>query len=304
MTSSWFNPQLVEDPADPRLDDIRDLNSSDSRPDLPGGKGLVIAEGTLVVPRLLASRYPVRSIVGFRPKLEALAEQLQAEGFFTSDAHKPPEYQPPQVFEVSREVLREVAGFDMHRGLVAAANRVAERGVEEVLDLVEATNDGAKVVAVLEGVGDHENIGAMFRNAAGLGVDAVLFGAATADPLYRRSVRVSMGHVLRTPFARLEGKTTTWQRSLEQLRRRGYTVIALTPNTEETLMSAVALAQRRAEAEQRESRIAIMVGAEGQGLTEHAMRAADIRAAIPMASGTDSLNVATAAAIGFYAARH
>jgi len=157
---------------------------------------------------------------------------------------------------------------------------------------------------VLEGVGDHENIGAMFRNAAGLGVDAVLFGAATADPLYRRSVRVSMGHVLRTPFARLEGKTTTWQRSLEQLRRRGYTVIALTPNTEETLMSAVALAQRRAEAEQRESRIAIMVGAEGPGLTEHAMRAADIRAAIPMASGTDSLNVATAAAIGFYAARH
>ena len=70
MTSSWFNPQLVEDPADPRLDDIRDLNSSDSRPDLPGGKGLVIAEGTLVVPRLLASRYPVRSIVGFT-KLEA-----------------------------------------------------------------------------------------------------------------------------------------------------------------------------------------------------------------------------------------
>lgn len=304
MTSSWFNPQLVEDPADPRLDDVRDLNSSDSRPDLPGGKGLVIAEGTLVVPRLLASRYPVRSIVGFRSKLEALAEQLQSEGFFTSDAHRPPEYQPPQVFEVSREVLREVAGFDMHRGLVAAANRVAERGVEEVLDLVEATNDGAKVVAVLEGVGDHENIGAMFRNAAGLGVDAVLFGAATADPLYRRSVRVSMGHVLRTPFARLEGKTTTWQRSLEQLRRRVYTVIALTPNTEETLMSAVALAQRRAEAEQRESRIAIMVGAEGPGLTEHAMRAADIRAAIPMASGTDSLNVATAAAIGFYAARH
>lgn len=303
MTSTWFNPQRIDDPADPRLDDIRDLNSSDSRPDLPGGKGLVIAEGNLVVPRLLASRYPVRTIVGFGSKLEALHQQLQTEGFFSADAPGDPDRQAPQVFEVSRDVLREVAGFDMHRGLVAAADRVEERGVDEVLDHVETTNPGAKVVAVLEGVGDHENIGALFRNAAGLTVDAVLFGAATADPLYRRSVRVSMGHVLRTPFARLEGKTTTWQRSLAALQGRGYTVIALTPNTTETLTGAVAEARRRAEDEGREVRIAIMVGAEGPGLTEHAMRAADIRAAIPMASGTDSLNVATAAAIGFYAAR-
>ncbi|WP_295644419.1 RNA methyltransferase [uncultured Corynebacterium sp.] len=303
MTSTWFNPQRIDDPADPRLDDIRDLNSSDSRPDLPGGKGLVIAEGNLVVPRLLASRYPVRTIVGFGSKLEALHQQLQTEGFFSTDAPGDPDRQAPQVFEVSRDVLREVAGFDMHRGLVAAADRVEERGVEEVLDHVETTNPGTKVVAVLEGVGDHENIGALFRNAAGLTVDAVLFGAATADPLYRRSVRVSMGHVLRTPFARLEGKTTTWQRSLAALQGRGYTVIALTPNTTETLTGAVAEARRRADDEGREVRIAIMVGAEGPGLTEHAMRAADIRAAIPMASGTDSLNVATAAAIGFYAAR-
>lgn len=303
MTSTWFNPQRIDDPADPRLDDIRDLNSSDSRPDLPGGKGLVIAEGNLVVPRLLASRYPVRTIVGFGSKLEALHQQLQTEGFFSTDAPGDPDRQAPQVFEVSRDVLREVAGFDMHRGLVAAADRVEERGVDEVLDHVETTNPGTKVVAVLEGVGDHENIGALFRNAAGLTVDAVLFGAATADPLYRRSVRVSMGHVLRTPFARLEGKTTTWQRSLAALQGRGYTVIALTPNTTETLTGAVAEARRRADDEGREVRIAIMVGAEGPGLTEHAMSAADIRAAIPMASGTDSLNVATAAAIGFYAAR-
>lgn len=303
MTSTWFNPQRIDDPADPRLDDIRDLNSSDSRPDLPGGKGLVIAEGNLVVPRLLASRYPARTIVGFGSKLEALHQQLQTEGFFSTDAPGDPDRQAPQVFEVSRDVLREVAGFDMHRGLVAAADRVEERGVDEVLDHVETTNPGTKVVAVLEGVGDHENIGALFRNAAGLTVDAVLFGAATADPLYRRSVRVSMGHVLRTPFARLEGKTTTWQRSLAALQGRGYTVIALTPNTTETLTGAVAEARRRADDEGREVRIAIMVGAEGPGLTEHAMSAADIRAAIPMASGTDSLNVATAAAIGFYAAR-
>ena len=303
MSSTWFKPQRIDDAHDPRLDDIRNLNSSDSRPDLPGGKGLVIAEGNLVVPRLLASRFPVRTIVGFGSKLAALQDQLLADGFFSSDAYGMQNQHPPQVLEVSREVLREVAGFDMHRGLVAAADRVEEWGVEEVLDQVDATDEGPKVVAVLEGVGDHENIGALFRNAAGLGVNAVLFGAATADPLYRRSVRVSMGHVLRTPFARLEGKTTTWQRSLEILRDRGYTVIALTPNTSGTLGEAVEEARRRAELSGRELRLAIMVGAEGPGLTEHAMRAADIRAAIPMASGTDSLNVATAAAIGFYAAR-
>ena len=303
MSSTWFKPQRIDDAHDPRLDDIRNLNSSDSRPDLPGGKGLVIAEGNLVVPRLLASRFPVRTIVGFGPKLAALQDQLLADGFFSSDAYGMQNQHPPQVLEVSREVLREVAGFDMHRGLVAAADRVEEWGVEEVLDQVDVTDEGPKVVAVLEGVGDHENIGALFRNAAGLGVNAVLFGAATADPLYRRSVRVSMGHVLRTPFARLEGKTTTWQRSLEILRDRGYTVIALTPNTSGTLGEAVEEARRRAELSGRELRLAIMVGAEGPGLTEHAMRAADIRAAIPMASGTDSLNVATAAAIGFYSAR-
>ena len=303
MSSTWFKPQRIDDPRDPRLDDIRNLNSSDSRPDLPGGKGLVIAEGNLMVPRLLTSRFPVRTIVGFAPKLAALENQLLTEGFFESDAHEQQNQHPPQVVEVSRDVLREVAGFDMHRGLVAAADRVEEWGVEEVLDQVHTSAKGPKVVAVLEGVGDHENIGALFRNAAGLGVDAVLFGAATADPLYRRSVRVSMGHVLRTPFARLEGKTTTWQRSLDVLKNRGYTVIALTPNTTGTLSEAVEEARRRAESRGQEPRLAIMVGAEGPGLTEHAMRAADIRAAIPMASGTDSLNVATAAAIGFYAAR-
>ncbi|MCX2164130.1 TrmH family RNA methyltransferase [Corynebacterium auriscanis] len=303
MTSTWFEPHLIEDPSDYRLDDIRDLNSSDSRPDLPGGKGLVIAEGNLVVPRLLGSRYPVRTIVGFGSKLATLERQLRAEGFFSADAPTALHTRPPQVLEVSREVLRRVAGFDMHRGLVAAADRVEELGVDEVLNHVENSGTETKVVAVLEGVGDHENIGALFRNAAGLSVDAVLFGAATADPLYRRSVRVSMGHVLRIPFARFAGKTTTWQRSLSTLQERGYTVIALTPNTEQSLTEAVGQARRNAAAAGREARIAIMVGAEGPGLTEHAMRAADIRAAIPMAPGTDSLNVATAAAIGFYAAR-
>ena len=144
---------------------------------------------------------------------------------------------------------------------------------------------------MLEGVGDHENIGAIFRHAAGMGVDAVLLGSGAADPLYRRSVRVSMGHVLRLPFAHLEGGFTTWQRSLQALADASFTLISLTPNPQ-----AVHLAQ----AMHGLDKVAMLVGAEGPGLTEHAMKATDVRARIPMAPGTDSLNVATAAAIAFY----
>ncbi|MBV7295546.1 RNA methyltransferase [Corynebacterium sp. TAE3-ERU12] len=255
----------IDDPADPRLDDIRDLNHSDRRPDLPGGKGLVIAEGSLVVPRLLQSRFPARCVVGLARKLDELGEvDIPA-------------------YEVSRETLAEVAGFDMHRGLVAAADRAPE---PELADVVR----NARTVLVLEGVGDHENIGAIFRNAAALGVDGVLFGAACADPLYRRVVRVSMGHVLRVPYAHLPGTTTTWQRSLAGLQDQGFRVVAMTPAGAVPLWEALADADR----------VAIVVGAEGPGMTEHAMRACDVRAAIPMAPGTDSLNVATSAAMACY----
>lgn len=259
----------IDDPTDPRLDDVRDLNHSDSRPDLPGGKGLVIAEGPLVVSRLIGSRFPVRCVVGFASKLDSFEA----------------EYGLPDVpvYEVSREVLGLVAGFDMHRGLLAAADRVEESPVADVIE-------GARTLCVLEGVGDHENIGAIFRNAAGMSVDGLLFGNGCADPLYRRSVRVSMGHVLRTPFAHLEGTYTTWQRSLKQLREVGFRLVSMTPSGDVPLFDAFDGAEK----------VAILVGAEGPGLTEHAMRATDVRACIPMAPGTDSLNVATSAAIAFY----
>ncbi|AKK10649.1 TrmH family RNA methyltransferase [Corynebacterium uterequi] len=265
----------ITDAADPRLDDVRNLNASDNRPDLPGGKGLVIAEGPLVVSRLLASRFPVRCLVGFKAKLDAFDAEYGL-----------PESVP--VFEVTRDVLAEVAGFDMHRGLLAAADRVAEPTVADVVA-------GARTVAVLEGVGDHENIGALFRNAAGLGVDAVLFGVGCADPLYRRSVRVSMGHVLRLPFAHFGGTFTTWQRELDTLRDAGFRLVSMTPSGTTPLRQALA-----DDAGRPVDKVAFLVGAEGPGLTEHAMRATDVRAAIPMAANTDSLNVATAAAIAFY----
>lgn len=288
-----FSPIRIDDTRDPRLDDFRNLNASDKK----SGEQLIIAEGTLVVPRLLASPYPTRAVVGFPGKLRAIEEELSCV-LSGDDATF-------SVFEVSREVLKEVAGFDMHRGLVASADRLptsaatgdaGTSAVEAVLDRLEENPEASGVIAVLEGVGDHENIGSIFRNAAGLNVDAVLFGAATADPLYRRSVRVSMGHVLRLPWARFPGTTTTWQRDLELLQRRGYEVVALTPAGDVTLREATEAARGRGK------KVAVMVGAEGPGLTEHAMRAADVRASIPMARGTDSLNVATAAAIAFYEA--
>lgn len=261
---------IITDPTDSHLDDFRDLNHSDSRPDLPGGKGLVIAEGPLVIGRLLESPFPVRALVGFRGKLDAFLADHEVGDI--------------PVYEVTREILAEVAGFDMHRGLLAAADRVAEPTVASVLE-------HAKTVVVLEGVGDHENIGSMFRNAAGMGVDAILFGNGCADPLYRRVVRVSMGHVLRLPYAHLDGSYTTWQRSLTELGDAGFHLVSLTPDP-----SAVHLEDALAGKE----KVALLVGAEGPGLTEHAMRATDVRARIPMAPGTDSLNLATSAAIAFY----
>lgn len=267
---------FISDPSDPRLDDVRDLNHSDHRPDLPGGKGLVIAEGPLVVPRLLESRFPVRCIVGFPEKVEKFLASHEVDPAIP-------------IYTVSRETLAQVAGFDMHRGLLATADRAPEYSVDEVVR-------DASTLLILEGVGDHENIGAMFRNAAGLGVDGVLFGNGCADPLYRRSVRVSMGHVLRIPFAHFGGTHTTWQRELSPLADASFRLISLTPDP-----GAAHLADALVDDEGRPwERLALLAGAEGPGLTEHAMRATHIRARIPMAPGTDSLNVATSAAIALY----
>jgi len=255
----------IDDPADPRVDDFRDLNSSDRRPDLPEGKGLVIAEGVLVVRRLLGSRFPVRGVLGVQARLDALVEDL-------ADLDVP-------FYLVTAQVMHDVVGFHLNRGVLAAGDRAPALPLVDVLD-------GAHTLAVLEGVNDPENLGSMFRNAAGLGVDGVLFGARCADPLYRRAVRVSMGHVLRVPFAAIPD----WPRGLDLLRKQGFQTIALTPDP-----AAVPLATAMTG-----DKVAVLLGAEGSGLTEHAMRATDIRARIPMATGTDSLNVSTAAAMAFY----
>ncbi|GCB01334.1 rRNA methyltransferase [Mycolicibacterium sp. NCC-Tsukiji] len=258
----------VTDPADPRLDDFRDLNSVDRRPDLPSGKGLVIAEGVLVAQRMLASRFSPRAFLGTDRRLRELSDDLAGCGV--------------PYYRASAEVMAEVVGFHLNRGVLAAAPRPVELSMPEVLR-------GARTVAVLEGVNDHENLGSIFRNAAGLDVDAVVFGAGCADPLYRRAVRVSMGHALLVPYARAE----SWPGDLKLMQDNGFHLIAMTPG-EGSVPLADALAPLAGQ------KVGVLVGAEGPGLTEHTMRACEVRARIPMSRGTDSLNVATAAALAFY----
>lgn len=260
--------QDVTEPDDPRLDDFRDLNSVDRRPDLPTGKGLVIAEGVLVVQRMLASRFTPRALLGTDRRLQELRDDLAG----TSVPY----------FRASAEVMAQAVGFHLNRGVLASASRVPELSVTEVVE-------GAHTVAVLEGVNDHENLGSIFRNAAGLGVDAVVFGSGCADPLYRRAVRVSMGHALLVPYAR----AGDWPADLALLQDCGFRLLAMTPQGDaRDLPQAVAAV--------RDQPIALLVGAEGPGLTRAVLRIADMRVRIPMSRGTDSLNVATAAAVAFY----
>jgi tRNA G18 (ribose-2'-O)-methylase SpoU len=266
--SAGFDVQDVSDPDDPRLDNFRDLNSIDRRPDLPTGKGLVIAEGVLVVQRMLASRFTPLGLLGTDRRLAELGDDL-------AGAQAP-------YYRVSADVMAQVVGFHLNRGVLAAACRVPEPGIAQLVH-------GARTIAVLEGVNDHENLGSIFRNAAGLGVDAVVFGSGCADPLYRRAVRVSMGHALLVPYAR----TADWPADLALLKDSGFRLLALTPHHQACPLPDAMAAVR-------DQRVALLVGAEGPGLTAAALRISDMRVRIPMSRGTDSLNVATAAALAFY----
>lgn len=265
----------IGDPTDPRLDDYRQLSVPRERrrmeaPDAELGRpGFFVAEGLSVVERLLRSGRRVRSVVADPLRYQRLGPALAAEG-------------SPPVYVVPNEVLCAAAGFDVHRGVLAAADRWP-------LPVASELAAGAARVAVFEGINDHENLGALFRNAAGLGIDAVFLCPRCCDPLYRRSVRVSMGHVLTVPWARLD----PWPGALDGLREQGFTLVALTPGGSGIAELAGCVA----------GPVAILVGAEGPGLSPAALAGADHRAAIPMHPGVDSLNVASAAAIAFWELR-
>ena len=257
------------------LDDYRALNDPDRRREVERRGDYFIVEGRLPLEALVASSYTIRSVLVTEHKAQAVA------GLVGDRA--------PLVVRPETD-LAAIAGFPFHRGVLASANRPKPELVRDVVV-------HARTALVLEGVNDHENLGALFRNAAALGADAVLLDPTTADPLYRRSVRVSMGHVLRVPWARLDGLSS----GLHDLRVQGFELVALTPARRAEPIESLAeeLAERRATSS-RPVRVALLLGAEGQGLTGAALAAADRRARIPLAPGVDSLNVATAAAVALH----
>ena len=181
--------------------------------------------------------------------------------------------------------MNDVAGFDLHRGAVAVAFRGRPAAPAAVVRR-------ARRVAVLEGLNDHENLGAVARSAAALGVDALLLDPTCADPLYRRCVRVSMGEILHLGLARVD----PWPDGLQVLRDAGFTIVALTPDPSADPVDTVA-------ARIGTEPVAVLLGAEGRGLSTGALAAADHRAHIPMRPGADSLNVGHAAAIVFHVLR-
>ncbi|AXI80674.1 TrmH family RNA methyltransferase [Peterkaempfera bronchialis] len=261
----------VEHPEDPRLGDYTSLTDVELRRRREPAEGLFIAEGEKVVRRALAAGYRMRSMLLTPKWVEVMRDLIEA-----ADA---------PVYQVDPALAEAVTGYHVHRGALASMQR-------KPLPDAAAVLAGAQRVAVMESVNDHTNIGAIFRSAAALGMDAVLLSPDCADPLYRRSVKVSMGAVFSVPYARLD----PWPASLETLRQAGFQVLALTPSAQAEPIDRVA--------PHRMPRAALLLGAEGDGLSHRALAAADRLVRIPMAHDVDSLNVGAAAAVAFYAVAH
>lgn len=254
---------------DPLLDDYRALNEPARRREVERRGSYFVVEGALALEALLGSGFTIRSVLAAERKAERVRSLVGGRA--------------PVVVRSDDEV-EAITGFAFHRGVLASADRRPLPGVSHTLE-------GADLVVVAEGLTDHENVGALFRNAAAFAVDAVLLDPATADPLYRRSVRVSLGHVLRVPWTRV----TAWPDGLGELRRCGFELLALTPAAGAEPIGDVA-----SDIAARKPRIALLVGAEGPGLSDAALAACDRRVRVPIAPGVDSLNVATAAAVAFH----
>jgi tRNA G18 (ribose-2'-O)-methylase SpoU len=256
-------PATITDPDDERIADYRALTDVELRTRWEPPHGLFIAEGELVLRRALRAGYALRSVLVDGKRVAEVADLV--------DGTAP-------VYAATQDVLERATGFHVHRGVLASFRRRELPAAAEVLA-------AAHRVVVLEDVNNHTNLGAIFRCAAGLGFDAVLLSPSCADPLYRRSVRVSMGEVFAVPYARL----APWPDELATVRAAGFSLLALTP-------AADALPIQRLPARLRH-RPALLLGAEGAGLSRVAMEAADARVVIPMRAGVDSLNVAAAAAV-------
>jgi tRNA G18 (ribose-2'-O)-methylase SpoU len=254
---------------DPRIADYRSVPDAE----LLRRRNLFVAEGRLGVDRLLASRHPVVSLLLNDASFRALESALSRV------ADEVP------VYIIDTGDFRLVTGFNLHRGCLALAHRPDERLAEDIVD-------ASDLIVVLEGVTDASNVGAVFRNAAAFGAGAVLLSPTCCDPLYRKSIRTSMGSVLTVPYARVG----QWPGGLAGLKSLGFTVVALTPRD-----SAIDL--RTFANQPHERRLALVVGSEGTGLTPEAEAVADLCVRISTLAEVDSLNLATAAGIALHCLR-
>jgi tRNA G18 (ribose-2'-O)-methylase SpoU len=261
----------LDDPDDPRLADYRDLTDVALRRVAEPAGGLYIAESAKVLARALAAGHRPRSVLVQEKWLDETRTLLA-------------EVADVPVYVTTADVAERITGYAVHRGLLAAMHRPALPSVAEAVA-------GARLVLVLEDIVDHTNVGAAFRGAAGLGADAVLVSPRCADPLYRRSVRVSMGTVFQVPWTRLP----EWPEAGAQLHAAGFHLAALA-----LAGGAMPLDDFAAH---RPDRVALLMGAEGDGLSRRALEASDTVVTIPMAGGVDSLNVAAASAVALWALR-
>jgi tRNA G18 (ribose-2'-O)-methylase SpoU len=269
----------LTDAGDPRLADYRSLTDVELRRRIEPTEGIFIAESAEVITRALGAGMQTRSVLVEDRWLDGMAASLAIV-----------EQQGAPIFVGDRVILESIAGFHVHRGALAAMERPKLPSVSELLDRA-CEGVVAPRIVVLEGVVDHTNVGAIFRSVAGMGATAVLVSPQCADPLYRRSVRVSMGTVFQVPWTRI----TEWPGELAKLRDRGFVVAALALRDDAiTLDELVA---------RNVPRLAITLGAEGDGLSRGALEAADVVVRIPMAGGVDSLNVAAASAVALWALR-
>ncbi len=258
--------ERVGDPSDPRLRDFVALRDVEVRAKVEESGGLFIAEGERTIRRAVAAGYELRAVLLTERWLAPLEDLLQDMG--------------APIMVVQDEVLTATTGFPVHRGALASLNR-------RPLPLLDEVLQGAARVAALEDLSDHSNLGAVFRSAAALGIDAVVLTPRAADPLYRRAVRTSMGAVFSVPWTRIP-----WFEGPDLLHGAGLELLALTPAADAVDIRDVSAAAH--------PRLALAIGNEGDGLSERWLGAADLRVRIAMHGGIDSLNAAAAAAVAFH----
>ena len=267
----------VTDLESPELAVFARLTEAQLRGRIEAENGIFIAESPKVIGRALDAGYKPVSLLMERKHLEGQGREI------ISRCGEIP------VYTADREVLAGLTGYPLTRGVLCAMAR-------SVLPEVEEVCAGARRIAVLEGIVDSTNIGAIFRSAAALGMDAVLVSPTCGDPLYRRAVRVSMGAVFQVPWTRIGSERESWPRQgLERLRRMGFRTAAMALRED-----SVSLEDPRLRSEEK---LALLLGTEGDGLTADTIAGCDYTVRIPMAHGVDSLNVAAAGAVAFWELR-